>query len=106
MIATATAFTAESIVRAYRDFIMPTMKVDDVIVSGGGALNCTLLEMLRQRLPADITVCTTMDFGFPVFVREPLAFAVLGHLSLMGQPGNLPKTTGAQRPIVLGSITL
>ncbi len=106
MIATATAFTAETIVRAYRDFIMPKMRIDDVVVSGGGALNRTLLDMMRQRLGFDATVLTTMDFGFPPFVREPMAFALLGHLALMGRPGNLPKTTGAQRAVVLGSLAL
>ncbi len=105
-IATATAFTAETIVCAYRDFIMPKMKIDDVVVGGGGALNTTLLNMMRQRLGSDAAVLTTMDFGFPPFVREPMAFALLGHLALMGRPGNLPKATGAQREVVLGSLTL
>jgi len=106
MIATATAFTAETIVRAYRDYIMPTMAVDDVIVGGGGALNSTLLLMIQERLPPGVSLKTTMDFGIPAFVREPLAFAVLGHEALMGHPGNLPATTGAQKPVILGSITL
>jgi anhydro-N-acetylmuramic acid kinase len=47
-----------------------------------------------------------MDFGYPVFVREPLAFAVMGHESLMGHPGNLPIVTGARKHVILGSITL
>ncbi|OQB96047.1 MAG: Anhydro-N-acetylmuramic acid kinase [Spirochaetes bacterium ADurb.Bin110] len=106
MITTATAFTAESITHAYRDFIIPSIKIDDVVVSGGGALNSTLLDMLRERLPADISVLTTMDFGYPAFVREPLAFAVMGHESLMGHPGNLPIVTGARKHVILGSITL
>jgi anhydro-N-acetylmuramic acid kinase len=106
MIATATAFTAETIVRAYRDYIMPTMAVDDVIVGGGGALNSTLLSMIQERLPPGVSLKTTMDFGIPAFVREPLAFAVLGHEALMGHPGNLPAATGAQKPVILGSITL
>ncbi len=106
MIATATAFTAETIVRAYRDYIMPTMAVDDVIVGGGGALNSTLLSMIHERLPPGISLKTTMDFGIPAFVREPLAFAVLGHEALMGHPGNIPAATGAQKPVILGSITL
>lgn len=106
LIATVTAFTAETIVRAYRDFIAPKMKIDDVIIGGGGALNATLLSMMRERLPASVSLKTTMDFGIPVFVREALAFAVLGHESLMGHPGNLPATTGAEKPVILGSITL
>jgi anhydro-N-acetylmuramic acid kinase len=106
MIATATALTAETIVRAYKDHIMPKMAVDDVIIGGGGALNSTLLSMIQERLPPAVSLETTMHFGIPIFAREPLAFAVLGHEALMGHPGNLPATTGAKKPVILGSITL
>ena len=37
--------------------------------------------------------------------KEAVAFALLGYLTLHGQPGNLPAATGAARPLVLGSIT-
>jgi anhydro-N-acetylmuramic acid kinase len=37
---------------------------------------------------------------------EAMAFALLGHESLLGRPGNLPAVTGARAPVVLGSITL
>ncbi len=104
-VATATAFTAESIARAYRDFILPKTKVAAVLVAGGGALNLTLLGMIRERLPG-ILVSTTAAFGVPDQAREAIAFAVLGHESLMGRPGNLPAVTGARSPVVLGSITL
>jgi len=104
-VATATAFTAESIARAYRDFILPGTRVKTVVVAGGGALNATLLRMLSSRLP-ELRVVTASSMCVPVDAREAMAFAVLGHESLMGRPGNLPAVTGARRPVVLGSITL
>lgn len=104
-VATATAFTAESIATAYRDFVLPKIPVGMVIVAGGGALNATLLEMLALRLPG-IRVATAASMGVPVDAREAMAFAVLGHESLMGRPGNLPLVTGARGPVILGSITL
>jgi anhydro-N-acetylmuramic acid kinase len=105
-VATATAFTAESIAAAYRTFILTRTPIAAVLVAGGGALNPTLLRMIEQRLPAGIRVTTTAAFGVPDQAREAMAFAVLGHESLMGRPGNLPAVTGARTPVVLGSITL
>jgi anhydro-N-acetylmuramic acid kinase len=104
--ATATAFTAESITAAYRDFVFPRAAIRTVIVSGGGARNPTLLRMIQQKLPAGISVTTASAMGVPDLAREAMAFAVLGHESLMGRPGNLPAVTGARAAVVLGSITL
>ena len=105
-LATATAFTAESIAAAYRDFVLPTTGIGAVLACGGGALNPTLLGMIRARLPAGIRVSTTAEAGVPDQAREAMAFALMGHESLMGRPSNLPAVTGARRPVVLGSITL
>ncbi|MCX8014316.1 MAG: anhydro-N-acetylmuramic acid kinase [Rectinema sp.] len=106
LIATATAFTAESIVRSYRDFVFPRAEIHQVIVCGGGAYNKTLLRMIRERLTNSVSVHTSEDFGIPSSAREAIAFAVLGHLALMGQPGNIPAVTGARHPAVLGNLTL
>jgi Predicted molecular chaperone distantly related to HSP70-fold metalloproteases len=105
-VATATAFTAESIVVAYRDFIFPRCPIGRVLVAGGGALNLSLLSMLRERLPAGVSIGTTTSYGVPDQAREAMAFALLGHESLMGRPSNLPAVTGARSPVVLGCITL
>jgi anhydro-N-acetylmuramic acid kinase len=105
-VATAAAFTAESIARAYRDFILPRTAIAAVFIAGGGALNRTLLGMIQKRLPSGIRVTTTAALGVPDQAREAMAFAVLGHESLMGRPSNLPAVTGARAPVVLGSITL
>jgi len=105
-VATATAFTAESIAAAYKDFILGTTRISTVLVAGGGALNPTLLRMIQERLPAGIRVTTTASVGVPDQAREAIAFAVIGHQSLMGKAGNLPAVTGARWPVVLGCITL
>jgi anhydro-N-acetylmuramic acid kinase len=105
-VATATAFTAESIARSYQDFVFPKVSIAKVLVCGGGALNPTLLHMIKMRLPEEIEVTTTNSYGVPDQAREAMAFAVMGHESLMGRPGNLPAVTGAKTPVVLGVITL
>ncbi|HUX37675.1 MAG TPA: anhydro-N-acetylmuramic acid kinase [Rectinemataceae bacterium] len=106
VVATATAFTAESIAAAVRNFVLPEIPVASLLAAGGGARNATLLRMLEERLPPGIKVATTDEYGVPDQAREAMAFALIGHESLMGRPGNLPAVTGARHPVVLGSLTL
>lgn len=102
IIATVTAFSAHSIARAYADFL--PQPPDEVIVSGGGAFNHTLLAMLADLLPAS-RVMTISDLGLPADAKEAAAFAVLAHETWHGRSGNWPPATGAAHPVVLGSIT-
>lgn len=106
IMASAAAFTAETIIRAYRDFVFPIVSIDEVVVGGGGALNPSLMAMIRERLPAGTALMSTADRGIPVLAREAIAFAVLGHESLMGHASNLPAVTGAGREVILGCLTL
>jgi anhydro-N-acetylmuramic acid kinase len=106
IVATATAFTALSIAQAYKDFVLPATPLHTVVVSGGGALNNTLLAMLREYLPQGIVVTTSNSLGVPDQAREAMAFALMGHESLMGRPSNIPAVTGARKAMVLGLITM
>ncbi len=102
IVATLTAFTAASIARAFGDFL-PT-PLDEVIVSGGGALNPVLVGMLRERL-APARLLRSDDLGLGAEAKEAIAFAVLAYETWFGRPGNIPAATGARHPVVLGSIT-
>lgn len=109
IVATATAFTAMSIAVSYRDFL-PAMP-NEVLVSGGGALNPTLLRMMERQLndfsPAGHTVrvMRSDEAGIPVLAKEAFAFAILADQTWRGRPGNLPAATGARAPVILGDIT-
>ena len=103
LLTTATAFTAESIAAAYRDFVFPLHPIDEVILGGGGSYNATLRRMLQERLPG-VSVLLHEDFGIRGDAKEALAFAILGNETMLGRPANLPKVTGARRAVVLGKI--
>lgn len=107
-VATATEFTAASIAAAYQRFILPRLKPSElaklqIILGGGGVKNPTLVRMLFERIGVG-TLCTHEDFGINSSAKEPLAFAILAHETLRGQPGNVPSATGAKGPVILGKI--
>ncbi|WP_371376079.1 anhydro-N-acetylmuramic acid kinase [Sporomusa aerivorans] len=105
IVATLTAFTAESIAGSYRLFILPYYTVDEVIVSGGGSHNQVLLAMLRRQLP-DIPVRTQEEAGFSSDAKEAVAFAILANETVSGRTNNLPAVTGAVKPVIMGKILL
>jgi len=107
-IASATALTAESVALAYSSFLFETMRKApvDFIVSGGGARNLTLMQMLHEQLePLGCTVRASDDLGLPAEAKEAAAFALLAYETWHRRPGNIPSATGAARPAILGEIT-
>ncbi len=101
VLATVTYFTAYSLAESYRRFspIMP----HEVIVSGGGALNRTLMGHLAALLHP-IPVRSIAQYGLAPQAKEPVAFAFLAWRALKGQVNHLPATTGAAEACVLGTI--
>lgn len=103
LIATLTRFTARCIAEAYRKFL-PALP-DEMIVSGGGAKNLTLLKMLQEEIGAQTQVRRIDEFGIPSDAKEALAFAILAFETWHGRPSNLPSATGARHPVIQGDIT-
>jgi anhydro-N-acetylmuramic acid kinase len=102
IVATLTSLTVRSMEHAYRIFL-PAFP-DEVIVSGGGARNPTLMAMIAERLsPARLT--TSEEYGLGIEAKEAVAFAVLAYETWHKRPGNIPAATGAFRAVVLGSVT-
>ncbi len=100
LIATATALTAESIARAYRDFLEPLGTIHEVLVAGGGSENPTMMRMLRERLP---------DYRVHKYkagqAKEAMAMAMIANESVAGLTTNVAGATGG-KPTVLGKICL
>jgi anhydro-N-acetylmuramic acid kinase len=122
VVATATSLTSRSISDAIAKFILhrsPTSgkrdqkrgtpargRFREIILSGGGARNSTLVTMLAEQLaPLDIVVRFSDEFGLPSESKEAVAFAVLAYETWNWRPSNMPSATGARRPAVLGKIS-
>ncbi len=109
ILATATALTAHSIADAVSRFVLPRAKsqvASEMILSGGGAKNATLVRMLKAALARhDVELKFSDDFGLPSEAKEAVAFAVLAYQTWHRLPSNIPSATGAKREVILGKIS-
>ncbi len=114
VIATATTLTARTVADQYRRFLPEP--ISDVLLSGGGAHNPTLVSAIQSEIAASLGVHSARggvaprvrrfdELFFDSEAKEAVAFALLGYLHLTGRAGNVPSATGASGPRVLGSLT-
>lgn len=77
---------------------------DELVVGGGGVRNARLWSELSgvfDPIPVKrMDVCGASNQAF-----EAQAFAVLAYQTVRGVCANLPKVTGARRPVILGTVT-
>lgn len=92
------AGTAACIVAAAGEF-----RARELLISGGGARNPTLLALIRDRA-GDLPVVVAKAGPFAASVHEPAAMALIAARTLRGLPSNLPAVTGARGPAILGVI--
>jgi anhydro-N-acetylmuramic acid kinase len=114
VIATATALTARSIADAIRRFVLSggskngtkNKNFQEMILSGGGARNATLVGMLTECLaPLGIQLRFSDDLGLPSEANEAVAFAVMAYETWHRRSSNVPSATGAKRTAILGKIS-
>ncbi len=103
LIATATYLTAISIFDAFKNYIFPKFRIDEVFISGGGLHNKTLLRFMKE-LFQPIPIKTLNALGIDGDAKEAVAFALLADATLQGISGNVPGATGAERSAILGKI--
>jgi anhydro-N-acetylmuramic acid kinase len=103
LVRTATVFTSLSIADALRRFVLPRVRVDELIVAGGGARNPLLMAQLAAALP-EIEMVPASEFGIPAEAKEAFAFAVLAYEAYHGRANALPSATGARHPVVMGKL--
>lgn len=112
VVATATALTARSIGDSVRRFVIRrlssagTNPFREMILSGGGAKNATLVGMLAEELsPLGVRLRHSDELGIPSEAKEAVAFAVLAYETWNRRPANVPSATGAKRAAILGKIS-
>jgi len=103
-VATAVELTARTVAGAVGRWTPPDV---EVVASGGGCHHPGLMAALTHHLTTqgNHRLRRFDDLFFPGDAKEAVAFALLGYLTLHGQPGNLPAATGAGGPRVLGAVT-
>src|SRR5699024_3787720 len=105
LITRVTYFTAYSISTAYQQYVFPYYDISEIIVSGGGANNTTLISMIKQLLP-DKFVTTLDRYEITTDEKEAVGFALLANETLHQKKTNVPYSTGAKKLVILGQITL
>jgi anhydro-N-acetylmuramic acid kinase len=105
LIATVTRWTALSVFDQYRRFIARRMRADEVLVSGGGAHNRSIMVALSTYFyPAPVMTIDTI--GFSSEAKEAVCFAILANETISEHTSNVPSATGARRPVILGKICM
>ncbi|HEV2386005.1 MAG TPA: anhydro-N-acetylmuramic acid kinase [Candidatus Acidoferrales bacterium] len=102
-IATATLLTPLVILDALHRFVFSRVRVDELIVSGGGARNPLMLAQLEAGL-SRVRIRHAAEFGVPGDAKEALAFALLAYETWHRRAASLPAATGARRPAILGKV--
>lgn len=93
------AVTAQTIARAA---LVECAGVREILMTGGGANNPTLMRLTRDALP--LPVERAADGVFAASCHEPAAIALIAARTLAGLPSSLPRVTGASRACVLGHV--
>lgn len=104
MIATITEYTVLAIVGHFQRFVDVRYHVDEVMLSGGGVFNHTIVKRLKEELKQKVDVIEA--WGYSSEAKEAISFALLGYQFLLGHTNNLPSATGAKRSVSMGKLAL
>lgn len=106
ILATVTAFTAYTIADSYKRWILTRYHLSEIILSGGGSYNDTLVKFLIQYAPPSVKIHSINTFGIAPNAKEALGFAILANEAIAGNPNNIPGATGAREAVIMGKIIL
>jgi anhydro-N-acetylmuramic acid kinase len=98
IVATVTEFTALAIYQNAKRF-----KIDEVLVSGGGSKNNSIMNSLRKYFNRR-EVMKLDHMGVNLENKEAVLFALLANELISGKKTNLKSVTGAKKNVFLGKI--
>jgi anhydro-N-acetylmuramic acid kinase len=78
-------------------------EIEELLVSGGGAHNKFMMSLL-QKFFGNAKVMKIEEYGYSSDAKEAICFAILANETISGNPANVPRTTGASAPVILGDI--
>jgi anhydro-N-acetylmuramic acid kinase len=99
VLATLVELTATTVADACR-----AAGVTEVVASGGGVANPTLMAALDRCLGDAVVLRRIDELGLPADDKEAYLFALLGFLTVNDLPGVVASATGAQRASILGAL--
>ncbi len=100
LLATCSMWTAKAVGTSRRWI---SGEIDEVVVGGGGVRNRAIMSHLATVFtPVPVTTFEALGWDSKVF--EAVAFALLAYQTVTGQWGNIPSVTGANHPVLLGTI--
>lgn len=102
-IRTITEFTAYTIWYNYKNFIETDCRIDEIMVSGGGANNPLLMYTLKNYFKG-AKVSKLQVNGITTQNKEAILFAVLANECISGNPTNMNRVTGSTKDVILGKI--
>lgn len=105
LLATVAELTAYCVYENYTTFIEKKVKLDELIVSGGGTHNGAIMAGL-QKYFRPMLVRKIEEYGISSDAKEAVSFALLTNETISGGPGNPPAGIGAKKRTLLGKICL
>ncbi len=106
LVATFTQFSASAIVKSFTELVPQLDEIKVLIASGGGVRNGTLLQRLRDQLPAGVSLVLSDEYGLPAQFKEAIKFATLAFATKHSIGNNIPAASGAAKFGVLGKLVL
>lgn len=103
IIRTVTEITAYAIYFNYEKYMKAETEIEELLVSGGGAHNKFIMSLLQHYF-GSAKVMKIEEYGYSSDAKEAICFAILANETISGNPANVPRTTGAKEPVILGEI--
>ncbi len=104
IIATLTRFSAMAIGRSIKEYMPANLGIKEVIASGGGVQNSTLMGMIQEELPSGLVLTRSDRYGLPALYKEAIKFGVLAFAAINNLANNIPACSGASQFTIMGRI--
>lgn len=98
LVATVTELTAITVANE-----LNRQAVEKLVVGGGGVRNITLMRSIEEK--TGLESIPFSSYGLAGDLKEALAMALIGWLSIHNLPATSPATTGAKTRSILGNLT-